>query len=408
MRFLRLFLPGLLCLASMSLLIGRSQEPEIETTVTPEKSSYLPGEPVFVDVTLTNRTDRPLAEQRFNLLLTNWACSDLIFESASPFVRNTHEGGCGWAGSCLSGAYGPDRTVEPGGSRTKTVLLNQWLSFNQIGRFLVHVYSQPSVKPPIDTSFEVVVEPAQTGEFPDIYERLAEELETRSRLQSSQGWDEQRLQQLRIALSEMPQPFLEEAYLRWTTERDLLDVGVQGCAGLCTPRCENRLAQLITGPLVTEVKEPALMHALRGLGACGDRSYLSLLRSVSGELDEFLQPVAIEAYGRLGGDAAILWLKQLASSDDFRIRRLAIQGLFHTETRAAVSVLIGMLTDPEPSIRESAGNALRLLTRRIVKDSAEKDFQTVAGEWATWWEEFGQAAPVYDQRDCTGHFEEIP
>ncbi len=126
MRFLRLFLPGLLCLASMSLLIGRSQEPEIETTVTPEKSSYLPGEPIFVDVTLTNRTDRPLAEQRFNLLLTNWACSDLIFESASPFVRNKHEGGCGWAGSCLSGAYGPDRTVEPGGSRTKTVLLNQW------------------------------------------------------------------------------------------------------------------------------------------------------------------------------------------------------------------------------------------------------------------------------------------
>ncbi|MEJ2147357.1 MAG: HEAT repeat domain-containing protein, partial [Acidobacteriota bacterium] len=219
---------------------------------------------------------------------------------------------------------------------------------------------------------------------------------------------EQRLQQLRIALSEMPQPFLEEAYLRWTTERDLLDVGVQGCAGLCTPGCENRLAQLITGPLETEVEGPALMHALRGLGACGDRSYLSFLRSVSGDLDEFLQPVAIVAYGRLGGDAAILWLKQLASNDDFRIRRLAIQGLFHTETRAAVSVLFGMLTDPEPSIRESAGNALRLLTHRIVKDSAEKDFQTVAGEWATWWKEFGQAAPVYDQRDCTGHFEEIP
>jgi hypothetical protein len=73
------------------------RKPDIQISVVPERSSYLLGEPIFLEVVMTNRSSEALSKDCFNLMLTNWACFDLIFRSSSPRVGRVYRG-CGYAG----------------------------------------------------------------------------------------------------------------------------------------------------------------------------------------------------------------------------------------------------------------------------------------------------------------------
>jgi HEAT repeat protein len=84
-------------------------------------------------------------------------------------------------------------------------------------------------------------------------------------------------------------------------------------------------------------------------------------------------------------------------------------GLGHTRARQAVPVLIQMLLDSDPNVRQAAVNSLSLLTHRVAfygdewSDVTNPQFASdVHQRWVRWWSSHADDSKIYGIADCAG------
>ncbi len=149
------------------------------------------------------------------------------------------------------------------------------------------------------------------------------------------------------------------------------------------------------------------MEAIRNLDRTGDTTYLPALLFLMKSADKQIQHAAAEAAGNLGGPASLQELTALVSSPDAETRVAGANALGYTRARQAVRLLIGLLLDSDPSVRETAVSGLFLLTHRAAFDGDQwADVTTVQAavavhqRWLRWWNFHASTNEIHGMADC--------
>lgn len=104
----------------------------IEARFSTEKASYLVGEPVFVTLTISNKTSVPLCLEFQSPDMVKFLCDDFAVEVSGAEPAD-EPWGCGTAGDCGRGL----REVPPGKRTTLRQLVNQQFRLEQ-GKYSLH------------------------------------------------------------------------------------------------------------------------------------------------------------------------------------------------------------------------------------------------------------------------------
>src|ERR1700739_2908776 len=154
-RYFLLLLPGILLAILPSPVAAQS-----EVNFSLSKTTYLAGEPVFLNLTVRNVGREPLQLDTANPLAF---CSGYRFALQGARDRNATNCADGFAGSCLSGFV----ILAPGKSRTDRVLLNTRYDLRQPGHYPLTV-SYRAKYAPVDK----VLPPAALMLHQDFEEKL--------------------------------------------------------------------------------------------------------------------------------------------------------------------------------------------------------------------------------------------
>jgi HEAT repeat protein len=201
-------------------------------------------------------------------------------------------------------------------------------------------------------------------------------------------------------LATIAPPSLEPLLLTFAISKDyaLKQFAPLALSNLSTKASIAALAQMLVDNSPGSYES---MTAAEDLGKTHDPAWLPLLLEASDQHNSMYLLYAAES----GGDAAIAPL--LTRLRVPVSRNSAIYALGHTGSRAAVPILISLLstqTNPDEDSRNStisASVALRQLTHLYPEqDAGAAPISTWHNRWQNWWLTNGQTAPIYKPEDC--------
>lgn len=379
---------------------------QFELNLSPSKATYLAGEPVFLNLTVTNISTEQL---RLDMADPLTMCSGYRF--ALQGARDRQAKNCGaWGGSCLSGFV----PLAPGKGRTGRVLLNARYDLRQPGQYLLKVSYQASFAPaggelPVaallghqnfEKQIEVVLAPSSPEQLKPVFAHYMHELDStdwRERMEASD------------VISYLAPAFMESTFLRMLHTPSMQGVGVEGARNLGTPSAHRALAEFVKNSPPTKL--PALYQtALRYLGEIGDSSDVPvLLEAAHNAPDSEARRVAMAAAGEAGGSAAVPALETQLHDPSKDTRDNAEDALSFTGSRSAVPVLIQLLQSPDERISSFAEYGLERLThlRGAKMDGVHPPPPDAYPKWIRWWTTDGRTAIIF-KRDQCGEIKPIP
>jgi len=420
-----------------------------------EKSALL-GEPVWVDVTVTNRTKAPLLISMGDACFRNRPLNVAIPE-AEPGTGEHRlcggEGGDCWAagpaivdsGKTLgtryvlagdfrithSGEYhvllkkqvtyatalaGDERTMLPRNASVETVEQSTVLEVRPanperllgIEQSLAMKVSEPYRNVPVPPI--VNLSPSDMEAFRNA-EHALHALDYANNLAKASGAE---------GLSDYPTAGMEPVFDDWlVSDRSFESYGLWGLYRLNTAQSRRLLAQaadgsknvyrhwrqhLVGSEAITQ-RQFGIWRgmAIRALADMGDRSYLPLLERLSGDANPDVRAQAILALGLLGGEVELTRLTALARrSTSMDERQTAIQAIGYTASPKAVPVLISLITMAGSDQPSASVYWLTSLTRHSLPPAKERTSSQYQAEWEDWWEHNRANAHAYGPFDCTG------
>jgi HEAT repeat protein len=372
----------------------------IETKFTTEKSSYLAGEPVFVALTVSNKGNEPIWLDFKSPDLPKLLCDDFAVEVPGAELAD-ERWGCGIAGSCGRGL----KEVPPGKSVSVQQLLNRQFRLQQAHAYTVHahtaiaVHNQDLFDSPQVEQFDVSdtltfeVQPGSENQLKGAFQPYVKELESPNLATRAEAAG---------AILELAPPFLEDILIE-LTKTTYAYATIAALRKADTLKTRNALAKIATGNEDSMLR----MEAIRNLGRTGDTTYLPTLLFLMKSTDKQIQHAAAEAAGNLGGPASLQELTALVSSPDAEARVAGANALGYTRARQAVRLLIELLLDSDPSVRETAVSGLFLLTHRAAFDGDQwADVTTVQAavavhqRWLRWWNFRASTIEIHGMADC--------
>jgi hypothetical protein len=390
MKLLPLFMLALLTVSTMS-------AQDVEARFTTDKTDYLVGEPLFVTLTVVNKGNAPIWID-FKFSDAPKFCENFSLEV--PGARLPVHWGCGYAGSCASSL----REIPPGKSTAVRRLLNKQFRLQRTGAYAIHAHTNLVVhnqdlfdSPPIETlevgdTLRVELQSTNEGQLKAAFQPFVEGLS---------GPDLMKRAEAASAITVLAPPFLEDVLIEMT-KSNYASAAIVALRGADTPKTREALASIATGG------DSALrIEAISNLGRTGDATYLDTLTQLLASDDKAIQYAAAEAAGVLGGPAAFAQIAALVRSSDALTRVAGAEGLGHTRTRQAVPVLIQMLLDSDPNVRQAAVSSLELLTHRVAyygdkwsDVSNALSANDVHQRWVRWWNSHGDDSQIYGMTDC--------
>lgn len=381
---------------------------QLAVNVSLSKAKYLAGEPVFLDLTVTNRGTDPIQLEAANPLTI---CSGYRFELQGATVRDATTCTDGFAGSCLSGFV----VLAPGKSVKDRVLLNARYDLRQPSQYQLRVsYTAkyaPVDKPlppaalmphqEFDRRLEFVLVPSAIEQLKPEFSAYLHELD------SANG---RKRQEAAEVIAYLAPVFMEPAILRMLHTPGMQSSGVEGLRNLGTPSAHRALAEFV-GDSPPIDAPGTYQNALRYLGEIGNSSDVPVLLGAAhaNAPDSYSRKLAIEAAARAGGAAAIPALETELRSPSRETRLDAVGALPMTGSRTAVPVLIQLLRSPNGRISSFAEHGLEALThlRGAKMDGIKPPPPEAYSKWSRWWMTDGQTENIFKPSQC-GEIKSIP
>ncbi len=372
-----------------------------------DKSVFAHGEPVFLNLTLSNQGREPeevITSDPYSF------CSGYeiqISRQGSPHVACFR----GYAGSCMSGAV----TLAPHGSHTERILLNYPNN------------SQGDLNPPVSLPGDYTVDALRTIGFaplgpgsnlfgspnhtevhqvfdlhvdetleadPSIYAPFVQRL--------ASGDDQVRREAARTLATLAPSA-LEPLLLTFATSKDhvLKQFAPLALANLSTKASLSALAEML---IHADPGTYESMSAAEYLGRTHDPKWLPILLDVADRHAGIYLSYAAQS----GGEAAIPALLARMNSAKSDVRSSAIYALGNTGSRASIPLLIGLLRtsvnsngENSTDVAAGANAALQQLTHHYVQRTLTGPWVEDARQhWQQWWLTERQDAKTYMPGEC--------
>jgi hypothetical protein len=375
---------------------------QITGTFSLDKTTFAPGEPVFLSFTLHNSGIEP---EEIHTADPYSFCSGYqihVTRDATPqpaCFRN-------FGGSCISGAI----SLAPSASHTERILLNYRNNsrgdlgdpVSIPGYYTVEATRGIAFDPHSDNVF---TSPDHSEAHETFHLRVDDALELPPTVyapyvqQLNSKDSDVRLEAARTLATIAP-PALEPLLLTFATSKDyaLKQFAPLALSNLSTKASSAALAQMLVDDKPGSYES---MTAAEGLGKTHDPAWLPILLEASDQHNSMYLRYAADS----GGDAAIAPL--LTRLHTPTTRSSAIFALGYTGSRAAIPILISLLStqaNPDEETRNvtlTASTALRQLTHLYPEqDGGAAPISTWHNRWQNWWVTFGQTATIYKPEDC--------
>lgn len=371
-----------------------------------DKTVYAAGEPVLLSFTLSNDGKQPV----------NISTADPYSFCSSYQIHIERQGepnvACykqSFGGSCPSGVI----TLQPHDTRTEQILLN------------FQNDSRGELNPPVGVPGQYTIDAQRTvGQSPsganassskdtsyDVHQTLT--LQVNKALEVKPSIYDSFVQQLNSSddairrnaartLATLAPASLEPLLLTFPGSKDyaIRQEAPLALANLGTERSLSALAEMLTHSPSGSYES---MASAENLGRTHDRKWLPLLLEVADKQGAMYLRNAAESGGELAIPALISRMHSTKAGD----RSNAISAMGDTGSRAAVPLLINLLTvtgkaeEGWPDDALSAEVALQQLTHYYVDRSDTSSWINDArGRWQRWWLVSGHDAKMYWPRDC--------
>jgi len=380
---------------------------QVTGTFSLEKSTFAPGEPVFLTLTLHNEGKDSAEVHTADPYSFCSGYKIHITRDAAP------EPACfqGYGGSCMSGAL----SLGPGASHTERLLLNYrnnsqgdlGAPVSLPGDYTVDA-SRDIAYAPLGSNSRVYTAPDHSVVHQTFHLKVDNALELSPTVYAPyirplDSKDDQVRREAARTLATLAPPALEPLLLTFATSKDyvLKQFAPLALANLATKTSLSALAQML---LDTEPGTYEYMTAAEKLGQTHDPAWLPLLLEVADQHGAMYLSYAAES----GGDAAIPALLVRLRHHNPNTRNAAIYALGRTGSRAAVPLLINLLglqANPNEGDGKntaiSANVALRQLTHIYAEQgSGGEAIPSWQSRWQQWWRTSGSSATFYRPGEC--------
>jgi HEAT repeats len=389
----------------LALLSSSPCPAQVTGTFSLEKSTFAPGEPVFLSLTLHNSGKEPeevTAADPYSF------CSGYkvhITRDATPKPACFQ----GYGGSCMSGVL----SLAPGASHTERLLLNYRNNsqgdlsdpVNIPGDYTVDA-SREIAYAPISGNSRVYTAPDHSEAHQAFHLRVDDALELSPTvyapyIQQLDSKNERVRREAARTLATFAPPVLEPLLLTFATSKDyvLKQFAPLALANLSTKASLAALARML---LDTNPGSYEYMKAAESLGKTHDPAWFPLLLEVADQHGAMYLSYAAES----GGEVAISALFARLHTPDANTRSAVIIALGNTGSRTAVPLLIGLL-GPQAQDEDgrntaiSVNAALRQLTHVYAEqDSGGTSISSWHNRWQNWWLTSGPTAAIYKPGEC--------
>jgi len=374
---------------------------QLEASFSLPKTTYAVGEPIILQYSVKNTSKAPI---EIYIASPNSFCSGYSVKVENEESEPSGLCDYGIGGSCLSSSA----TLKPGETRVEQYFVNdEWLrrqhsgdsNLTKPGRYRITAarrlhYGEDAKEFMVPGSgahveahrtFGIEIADPKTGALQAAFAPLLAELQ-----RPEQGPNY--YQAVNVVATLAP-PFLEDFILSWRQRPSLRGMAITALRNLNTEAARAQLADIAMHP----ENDGERYAAVSALGDSGDRQYLAFVLEIArgvkpGELSGYASAV-----GKLGGDKALPWFRELLASRDPLTRGAAINGLAETGARGAVPLLIDLFSDPDEQLASSPEWALGRLTHysSFPNDNHVHTPAQRGAKWLAWWTQHGSEAPIY-------------
>lgn len=399
----------------------------LDVQMTLSSDTILLGEPLWVDVRVTNRSSTPLSVDMGN---NCFGAKPIVIEVPQADPHVDRERRCGVVeegGNCL---MQEPQELAAGASLSKRYVFDGDFRITHDGRYIVRLTKKvrygpqgaspapiapmlpdesPSQTTVVDTTLDVL--PANPPKLLEIERNLAAratatlppeefppqaDIETVRRVVNKYHAAAQSANEVQTSIMDgiaaYPaagmEPFFA-ARLETTHGSYRSYQAAMALYNLNTPQAREDLAKSTDGPATSST-----WFEVQYLGFMGDPSYLPLLERLSSDADAGTRQQAVLALGILGGESELPRLESLeGNATNEADRNNAIMALGFTATLKAVPFLLSLLDTP--SLISMSGNSLFLLTHHQLSSAEYRTTQFTAVAWKTWWDQNQKTARAY-------------
>jgi len=377
--------------AALTLMVGCAvaEGQQIAVRVRTEKLTNPLGEPVFVLVELTNISSRTVQ------FADDGTCAQ-SFKAVFPLEHRMADRLYGCAGGGIAGSCGGSFVdLKAGESVVRRYLLPDRLEPGYAGDFnytlqkQIRFYARDGSHKMVgseEVSETIAVHLVQANQA-----RM--EADYAPLLSDLQSTDPQKHWLALMAITEHPQGFLEPVVLKLSQDPQTMSASITGLKKLGTERTKQRLAELTGSEYGESVRQPATT----ALAESGDGAYCDLMLQLMTLHQGYASEIAARGAGLLCGEKAVPQLASLLNKPNSLPAYEIAYALGSTGSRAAVPILIVLLSNADAGVRGAAKEALYTLThRQSTPDDPGADHQ----DWVSWWALQGKTAQIFDPAEC--------
>jgi hypothetical protein len=415
---------------------------DLEIHMHLSKTTILLGEPVWVDVNVTNRAPESIYID-FGSACFGQRPLKVHIPAADPAVIEPRRCDGGTAGSCASGAL---PVLQPGETASRRYVLDGDFRISHPGSYeaLVEKYIRyvPVATNPLDlyingsnekqqiaqATVELTVHPSDPERLLALEQNDAEtamekppdpplpgssrEGNPLDKAALKRAWDRRHAAQLEsmlnedaiaAGLSKYPAAGMEPTFLSWVEGFRYSTYGLVALKRLNTEAAREALANMagsVARPDDTWFQSfrPQAVDALADLG---DKTYVPLMVRLIHDSNHSVQISAVHALGMLGGEEELGMLANLArdgaTTDD---RFEAIRSIGDTASLKAVPPLIDFVSLPDSNEPSESYYALRTLTHLEFPDPDHRPLPEVESAWLQFWSLHQVNARAYGPYEC--------
>jgi hypothetical protein len=441
--------PTLTLAFACALAIARSgftQKQPLEIHLTLSKTAIMLGEPVWVDVSITNRSTQTLDIDWSSGSICGGG-NDITVEIPDATPDPGKPSPCGMVSiECLGSFPSP---LGPGQEETHHYLLAGNFRIVHPGTYSVVVTKtvpyfpsskeSRSTKPtdPIQTATlktTLAVTAADPGKLLEIEQALGAKAEA---MNSFHDFDLQR--SIYDGLAQYPVAGMETTFANWAaTDLFIAREGVNALSRLNTRDAHSALARLAEwkAPMPHPKWQLSLddiygirRSAVLSLDELGNKNDLPLLENLAteaphhgplpegvdltflddadGDNDNGVRWASVRALAHIGGESELPFLISLAKDGPKAAdRRAAIWSMGETGSAKAIPVLLSLFNTVRPEECYAVNQALHTLTHYQLPDvKPERKPQESQRLWEDWWAQNGSTARIYSSTECDpNHF----
>jgi hypothetical protein len=387
-------MPDVMRVCFVTLALSGSVVAQVSGNFYLDKSTFAPGEPVFLHFQTTNNSSKSVNIEQSDPY--TFCAGFQIKVSSDPAGPGPHSS-CvvGFAGDCLSSAM----TIKPGESKSESILLNFEHDLSKPGDYVIEAARLFSHA---DATLDYFKAPKETLETEaKVYFRIDPDLTANPAILQAfvdQLHSQDYMKQIEAArtLASVAPVSLEDALLTFADDRKFQQFAPLALDRLNTHRSMAKMAEMLSK---THPGTYEHMKAAEYLAESGDQQWFPLLLEIARNNAKIGTYVMYAA--ELGGAAMLPSLTDLLRSPDKEFSRLnAVSGFGFTDAREAIPILIELLKGGDTTSIEYAERSLEILTHHTADPNWNNNFGPAYLKWSQWWARSGSTAPIYKREEC--------